>query len=70
MNIVIEEIYNLIEAVIVTWFITSYFKTNSKFQNKTAKFAAFVLIVVQINIVSILGLNWIITLIISWVNFG
>ena len=65
MNIVIEEIYNLIEAVIVTWFITSYFKTNSKFQNRTAKLTSFALIVVQINIVSILGLNWIITLIIS-----
>lgn len=68
MNIVIEEIYNLIEAIIVTWFITSYFKTKSKFHHKMVKFLSFALIAVQINIVSILGLHWIFTMIISSIS--
>ena len=44
MEIVIEEIYNLIEAIMLAWFVTSYFKTNNKFQNKTAKLIVFTLI--------------------------
>ncbi len=65
MEIVIEELYNLIEAVMVTWFVISYFKTNNKLKDKTAKLSAFALIAIQINMVSILGLHWVITLIIS-----
>ena len=61
MEIVIEEIYNLIEAIMLAWFVTSYFKTNNKFQNKTAKLIVFTLIFIQINIVSILGLHWVFT---------
>lgn len=68
MEIVIEEIYNLIEAIMLAWFVTSYFKTNNKFQNKTAKLIVFTLIFIQINIVSILGLHWVFTLIISSVS--
>ena len=44
-----EEIYNLIEAIMLAWFVTSYFKTNNKFQNKTAKLIVFTLIFIQIN---------------------
>ena len=71
MNIVIEEIYNIIEALMITWFVTSYFKTNNKLADKTSKIVEFVLITIQINIVSILGMHWIITLIISSISlFG
>ena len=68
MKIAIEEVYNLIETVMVTWFVTSYFKTNNKLPDKTAKLAVFALIAIQINIVSILGLHWILTLIISSIS--
>ena len=37
MEIVIEEIYNLIEAIMLAWFVTSYFKTNNKFQRLCEK---------------------------------
>lgn len=71
MEIVIEELYNLIETAMVTFFVMSYFKTNNKFPDKTAKIAAFALIAIQINIVSILDLHWILTLIISSISlFG
>ena len=68
MKIVIEELYNLIEAVIVTWFITSYFKTNNKYPDKMTKLAVFILIVIQINSVSILELHWVLTLMISSIS--
>lgn len=68
MKIVIEELYNLIEAVIVTWFITSYFKTNNKYPDKMTKLAVFILIVIQINAVSILDLHWVLTLMISSIS--
>lgn len=57
MEIVIEEIYNLIEAVMVTWFVTSYFKANKKLPIKTTKLAVFALVAIQINIVSILNMH-------------
>lgn len=68
MEIITEEIYNLIEAVMVTWFVTSYFKANKKLPIKTTKLAVFALVAIQINIVSILNMHWIPTLIISSIS--
>lgn len=63
MKILIEEAYNLIEALIETWFVSSYLKPNSKYHSKTAKIVLFTLIAIQTNIVSILKMHWILTLI-------
>lgn len=65
MKYVTEEIYNLIEAIIVTWFVSSYFIPNNKFPDKFVKVAAFILISIQVNVVSILHFHWIISLIVS-----
>lgn len=71
MRLITEEVYNLIEALMITWFISSYFKSTIRFSDRMAKLSVFVLIAIQINIVSVLELHWIIILMLSSVSlFG
>lgn len=71
MGLIAEEVYNLIEALMITWFMSSYFKSTIRFSDRIVKLAVFVLIAIQINIVSVLELHWIITLMLSSVSlFG
>ncbi|MCM1132287.1 MAG: GHKL domain-containing protein [Ruminococcus flavefaciens] len=58
----------MIESLIVAWFVSSYFKANTKFSGWLYIFAVYALILLQITAVSLLDFHWIITAVISSVS--
>lgn len=63
MNIVLEEIYNIIEACLIVWLFAVYFGIKKEFDNKIAVSISFGLHFVVSNIVTIFDVSWIINFI-------
>ena len=65
MEIVTELIYNILEALLITMFISGYFKPKPKFAKYVSSLITFSSLTAYITAVTIFELNWIITLVMS-----
>lgn len=65
MNILIEEAYNIMEALIVSWFVISYFSKTEKYSVRLTKSIVFVIMTIYISIVSLFNIHWFYLIILS-----
>ena len=69
MNCVFEELYNVIEAGLITWFFISYFGLKQEYNSKIAIVAFFLSHFTIVNVVTIFELSWIPNFIVNVAEF-
>lgn len=69
MNFVFEELYNVIEAGLITWFFISYFGLKQEYNSKIAIVAFFLSHFTIVNVVTIFELSWIPNFIVNVAEF-